>query len=124
MNVVDLQSEREINSLIDRLGSLISDDSNTVNRTIHALEGRLEMKSDETIMVSVRLPKDLVKWLDSYSRITAVNQEKRVTRSDVVLNFLELMRQVIKYREQHEFSGTHVEEIEKIIAIAKDQQGE
>ena len=122
-NVIDLNKEREIKTLIDKLGTLISVDDETVKRTFDFLGGET-MDTDKTKTVSVRFPIELLDWIDRYSRILAVDENKRVTRNMVVINFLETMKAVIEYREQHEFNGTHVEEIEKIIAIAKDQQPE
>ncbi len=83
------------------------------------------IKENETRVVGIRFPVELLNWIDRYSRITAVAGDKRITRNMVVIGFLEQMKEVIEYRERNEFeSGSHVAEIEKIIAVAKSQQGE
>ena len=70
-NIVDLQKEREIKVLIDKLGKLISTNPNTVKRTFDYLDGE-NMDTEKTKTVSVRFPIELLDWIDSYSRI-AVN---------------------------------------------------
>ena len=45
-NVIDLNRELEINALVDKLGSLISDDQPMTERTISVLKEGKEMKSD------------------------------------------------------------------------------
>ena len=126
-NVINLNEEREINELIDKLGSLMSNDQSMAERTKSALNGELAMKSkDDTVMVSVRLPKELLDWIDSYSRIAAVNQESRVTRTMVVVNFLEMAKAAIEYREKHEWGNSHQDEIKKVVDMIdrKDYTGD
>ena len=120
-NIVDLQKEREIKTLIDKLGKLISVNDETVKRTFDYLNGET-MDTEKTKTVSVRFPIELLEWIDNYSRILAVDQKKRVTRNMTVIGFLETMKSIVEYREQHEFEGTHIEEIERIIALARSQQ--
>lgn len=120
-NIVDLQNEREIKALIDKLGELISANPDTAKRTFEYLEGE-NMDTEKTRTVSVRFPIELLDWIDNYSRILAVDQKKRITRNMVVINFLEQMKAIIEYREQNEFDGTHVQEIEKVINLARMQQ--
>jgi hypothetical protein len=88
-NIVDLQEEREINALIDRLGQTISANSETVNRTFAALDGELTMKNEEAIMVSIRLPKSLVEGIDDAAREIAYREKRKVTRSSLVTEWLE-----------------------------------
>ena len=116
-NIVDLQKEREIKVLIDKLGSLISTSPDTAKRTFEYLNGE-NMDTEKTKTVSVRFPIELLDWIDSYSRILAVDQKKRVTRNMVVINFLEQMKTLI----EQQFNGSHIEEIEKAIALARSQQ--
>lgn len=122
-NLVDFQNEREIKVLIDKLSQLISTHPDTAKRTFEYLNGEA-MDTEKTKTVSVRFPVELLDWIDNYSRILAVDQKKRVTRNMVVIGFLEQMKSIIEYREQHEFDGTHVEEIEKVIDLARSQQSE
>ena len=125
-NVINLNEEREINELIDKLGSLMSNDQSMAERTKSALNGELAMKSDGSILLSVRIPKDLMNWIDSYSRIAAVNQESRVTRTMVVVNFLEMAKAAIEYREKHEWGNSHQDEIKKVVDMIdrKDYTGD
>ena len=82
------------------------------------------VKENETRVVGIRFPVELLEWIDRYSRILAVDENKRVTRNQVVIGFLESMKSIVEYREQHEFNGSHVEEIEKVIELARKQQHE
>lgn len=79
-------------------------------------------KDKETRVVGIRFPVELLNWIDRYSRLEAVTGDKRVTRNMTVISFLEMAKGIIEYREQHEFEGTHIEEIEKAIALARSQQ--
>lgn len=116
-NIVDLQKEREIKVLIDKLGKLISTNSNTVKRTFDYLDGE-NMDTEKTKTVSVRFPIELLEWIDRYSRILAIDEKKRVTRNMVVISFLEQMKSLTELQ----FNGSHIEEIEKAIALARSQQ--
>jgi hypothetical protein len=124
-NIVDLDREREINTLINKLGSLISVDSTLNKRTFDYLNGELAtMDTDKTRTVSVRFPIELLNWIDSYSRIAAVNQESRVTRTMVVVNFLEMAKAAIEYREKHEWGNSHQDEIKKVVESINANNGE
>jgi metal-responsive CopG/Arc/MetJ family transcriptional regulator len=72
------------------------------------------MNTNETITASVRLPKELLDWVDSYSRIEAVNRRTRVTRSEIIVGFLETMKAVVEYREKNEWGHSHLDEITKV----------
>ena len=124
-NIVDLDREREINTLINKLGKLISVDSTLNKRTFDYLNGELAtMDTDKTRTVSVRFPIELLNWIDSYSRIAAVNQETRVTRNSIIIGFLEGMKSVMEYREKHEWGNSHQDEIKKVVDMIdhKEQQ--
>jgi hypothetical protein len=124
-NIVDLDREREINTLINKLGNLISVDSTLNKRTFDYLNGELAtMDTDKTRTVSVRFPIELLNWIDSYSRIAAVNQETRVTRNSIIIGFLEGMKSVMEYREKHEWGNSHQDEIKKVVDMIdhKEQQ--
>ncbi len=113
-NIVDLNKEREIKVLIDKLGSLISTDSNLQNRTVQYLNEELKtMDTDKTRTVSVRFPIELLEWIDSYSRIAAVNQSMRVTRNMTVIGFLETMRGIIERQEKTVWGCSHQEMIQR-----------
>ena len=115
-NVIDLNQEREINELIDKLGSLMSNDQTMTDRTISVINGSLEMKSDGNVLLSVRVPKELMEWIDSYSRIAAVNSESRITRTDTVVGFLETMRAIIQHQERTQWGGkSHQEMIADVL---------
>lgn len=116
-NIIDLQNEREIKVLIDKLGKLISTNPDTVKRTFDYLESEV-MDTEKTKTVSVRFPIELLDWIDRYSRILAIDEKKRVTRNMVVIGFLEQMKAITELQ----FDGKHIEEIEKIIAMARSQQ--
>ena len=116
-NIVDLQKEREIKVLIDKLGELISTNPDTVKRTFDYLDGE-NMDTEKTKTVSVRFPIELLEWIDRYSRILAIDEKKRVTRNMVVISFLEQMKSLTELQ----FNGAHIEEIEKAIALARSQQ--
>ena len=114
-NVIDLNQEREINELIDKLGSLMSNDQTMTDRTISVINGSLEMKSDGNVLLSVRVPKELMEWIDSYGRISAVNKETRFTRTDTVVGFLETMKAIVEYQEKTQWGKSHQEMIKEIL---------
>lgn len=121
-NVIDLNQEREINELIDKLGSLMTNDETMTERTISVVNGNLEMKSDGNALLSVRVPKDLMNWIDSYSRIAAVNSESRITRTDTVVGFLETMRAIIQHQEKTQWGGkSHQEMIKDVLESGVNQ---
>ena len=124
MNIMDLDKEREIKALIDKLGKVISVNPETVKRTSEVLKGNLLMSdTDKTRTVSVRFPIELLEWIDSYSRIAAVNCESRVTRNATVIGFLETMKSVIEYREKTEWGMSHQDMIKQVIESAKQNPG-
>jgi len=121
-NVIDLNKEREINVLIDKLGKAISNDSTLNKRTFDYLNGELAtMDTDKTTTVSVRFPKELLKWIDSYSRVVAVNTDSRVTRNNTVIDFLETMKAIVEYQEKNQWGITHIEKIKEVLE-SKDKE--
>ena len=89
-NIVNLQEEREINALIDRLGQTISASPETARRTFAALNGDLEMlPNKEAGLLSVRLPKALINQIDDAAREVAYREKRKVTRSTLVAEWLE-----------------------------------
>ncbi len=122
-NIVDLQNEREINALIDKLGSLISDDQSMTERTKSVLNGSLEMKTkDDTVLLSVRIPKELFDWIDSYSRIAAVNKSTRITRTMVVVSFLEQTKALMEHQEKTVWGMSHQDKIKELLEMMNQQQ--
>lgn len=114
-NVINLNEEREINELIDKLGSLMANDETMTERTISVVNEGLEMKSDGNALLSVRVPKELMDWIDSYSRIAAVNSESRITRTDTVVGFLETMKALMEYQEKTVWGKSHQEMIADVL---------
>ena len=123
-NVIDLNQEREINELIDKLGSLMSNDQTMTDRTISVINGSLEMKSDGNVLLSVRVPKELMEWIDSYGRISAVNKETRFTRTDTVVGFLETMKAIVEYQEKTQWGKSHQEMIAEILSGKQSTGGD
>ena len=122
-NVIDLNQEREINELIDKLGSLMTNDQPMTERTISVLKEGKEMKSDGNTLLSVRVPKELMNWIDSYSRIAAVNSESRITRTDTVVGFLETMRAIIQHQEKTQWGGkSHQDMIREALNLANNKE--
>lgn len=118
-NIVDLNREREIKVLIDKLGSLISTDSNLNERTFAYLNGDTDMvDTDKTKTVSVRFPVELLKWIDSYARVAAFNEDERVTRNTVIIGFLESWKAVIEHQEKTLWGKPHVEMINDVLSGA------
>lgn len=120
-NVINLNQEREINELIDKLGSLMTNDQSMTERTISVVNGSLEMKSDGNVLLSVRIPKELMDWIDSYSRIAAVNQETRITRTDTVVGFLETMKALMEYQEKTVWGKSHQDMIREVLESGVNQ---
>ena len=123
-NVIDLNRELEINALVDKLGSLISDDQPMTERTISVLKEGKEMKSDGNTLLSVRVPKELMNWIDSYSRIAAVNSESRITRTDTVIYFLETMKALMEYQEKTVWGKSHQDMIKEVLESGVNQSND
>lgn len=123
-NVIDLNRELEINALVDKLGSLISDDQPMTERTISVLKEGKEMKSDGNTLLSVRVPKELMNWIDSYSRIAAVNSESRITRTDTVVGFLETMKALMEYQEKTVWGKSHQDMIKEVLESGVNQSND
>lgn len=122
-NVIDLNQEREINELIDKLGSLMSDDQTMTDRTVSVFNGSLEMRSDGNALLSVRVPKELMEWIDSYSRIAAVNSESRITRTDTVVGFLETMKALMEYQSKTQWGGkSHQQMIKELLESGQNRE--
>ena len=124
-NIVDLDREREINTLINKLGKLISVDPDLNERTFDYLNGDIDMvDTDKTKTVSVRFPVEMLQWIDSYARIAAVNRETRITRNTVIIGFLETMKAYFEHMEKTEWGCSHQEMIKKVLDQAKSGKQE
>ena len=76
----------------------------------------------DTQVVSLRIDRKLLEWIDRYVRIAAVNNDARISRNSVINGFLETMKAVIEYREKTEWGRSHVEEIEAVLSKARADQ--
>jgi len=111
------QNQRDIKKLDDMIG----DDQQLRGRTMEYLKnskGKVENK-----IQSIRIPVELLEWIDSYTAIQAIIGKKRINRNQVIVGFLETMKAVIEYQEtQSGFS--HTEAIKALVEKARLQQGE
>ena len=115
-NIVDLDKERQINTLINKLGQLISDpDVNKKTFDYLLNEETVMVDTDKTKTVSVRFPIELLKWIDGYSRVVAINEDTRITRNATIIGFLETMKGVIEYQEKNVWGNSHLDEIRKVL---------
>ena len=116
-NIVDLDKERQINTLINKLGQLISDpDVNKKTFDYLLNEETVMVDTDKTKTVSVRFPIELLQWIDSYARISAVNKETRITRNTVIINFLENMKAIYEHQSKTLWGGvSHQDKIKEAL---------
>jgi len=89
-NVINMDNERELNALTHKLGQLISGNPDCIERTVAVLRGELEMKQ-ETCLLSVRVAKTLANQIDEIAREIAFREQRKVTRSSLVTDWLERM---------------------------------
>ena len=124
-NIVDLNKEREISALINKLGNLISADPDLNERTFDYLlnEETVMVDTDKTKTVSVRFPIELLQWIDSYSRIAAVNTETRITRNTTVIGFLETMKALMEYQSKTQWGGkSHQQMIKEVLESGQNRE--
>jgi len=88
--VIDLEQERELNALTHKLGRIISSNPECIERTVAVLSGDLDMKQ-ETCLLSVRVTKALANQIDEIAREVAFREQRKVTRSSLVTDWLERM---------------------------------
>ena len=86
-NVADIQNEREINTLIHKLGSVIGGNQNTIDRTFNYLEEK--RMGNEQMVISVRLPESLVDRIEEHARLLAYQEKRRITRNSMIGEILE-----------------------------------
>lgn len=76
----------------------------------------------ETKVQSLRIPVDLLDWIDGYATIQSVLKGgKRVTRNGLIVNFLTIMKSIVELQEE-QTGFKHKDEIKALIAKAKQQQ--
>ena len=86
--VADLEQARAVKTLVDRLGAVLAGNPQCTQRTAAFLNGKLEMKNADSVMVSVRLPRKMVDAIDEMARETAYKEKRKVTRSTLVTEWL------------------------------------
>ena len=112
-NVIDLQ---EIAAGDELVAIVVKRNPDGFDRTIHNQELiKMAYEDEETRVVGVRFPVSLLKWLDSYSRVVALNQETRITRNATIIGFLETMRAIIERQEKTQWGCSHIEMIERVL---------
>ncbi len=99
-NIVDLQQERELNELTHKLGRIINSDPACVVRTKSMLYGDIEMKNEDSCLLSVRIPKTLASDIDDLAREIAFKEKRKVTRSTLVTEWLTLMIKAEQRRKE------------------------
>ena len=75
----------------DRLRSIAFSNNPDVRRPNYK-DAAMAISDNETRVVGIRFPVELLDWIDRYSRNLAVDKDKRVTRNQVVVSFLEKMK--------------------------------
>ena len=63
-------------------------------------------------------------WIDSYSRIAAVNSESRITRTDTVVGFLETMKALMEYQEKTVWGKSHQDMIKEVLESGVNQSND
>lgn len=86
--ITDLTKERQISCLIDRLGEHIASNPEIAERTYAYLDGELPVKRDNTVMISVRVPADLVTDIDAIAREIAYHEGRRVNRNSLLVDIM------------------------------------
>ena len=73
-------------------------------------------KNNETRVIGIRFPVDLLEWVDSYSRIQSIDKNQRITRNSVVIGFLETMKAIVEHQEKTRWGKSHQEMIREILS--------
>lgn len=60
--------------------------------------------TEKTKTTSIRCPIDLIRWIDYYSRIVSLNMDRRVTRNEVIVGFIEEVKSIIEKNDKKERS--------------------
>ena len=121
--VIDLQEIAAGDALV---AIVVNRNPDGFNRIIHNRELiKMAIEEEDTRVVGVRFPISLLKWLDSYSRIVAVNSESRITRNSTIIGFLETMRAIIQHQEKTQWGGkSHQEMIADVLNQSNEEQSQ
>lgn len=118
--VIDLQEIAAGDALV---AIVVNRNPDGFNRIIHNRELiKMAIEDEDTRVVGVRFPISLLKWLDSYSRIAAVNSESRITRNSTIIGFLETMKALMEYQEKTVWGKSHQEMIADVLASTNEEQ--
>ena len=83
----------------------------------------MEHKNNETRVIGIRFPIELLQWIDSYSRIAAVNTETRITRNTTVIGFLETMKALMEYQSKTQWGGkSHQQMIKEVLESGQNRE--
>lgn len=122
--VIDLQEIAAGDALV---AIVVNRNPDGFNRIIHNREFiKMAVEDEETRVVGVRFPVSLLKWLDSYSRIAAVNSESRITRNSVIVGFLETQKALMEHISKTQWGGkSHQQMIADVLngVTVKDTAG-
>ena len=98
-NVIDLNKLKCARELLD---SAIQANPNVLNRlTLGDIEMVYQSEQD-TMVISVRMDRNLVERLDQYARELAVKEKRRVTRNMMFNDLTELALNVLESKEASE----------------------
>ena len=83
----------------------------------------MEHKNNETRVIGIRFPIELLQWIDSYSRIAAVNTETRITRNTTVIGFLETMKALMECQSKTQWGGkSHQQMIKEVLESGQNRE--
>ena len=121
--VIDLQEIAAGDALV---AIVVNRNPDGFNRIIHNREFvKMVIEDEDTRVVGVRFPISLLKWLDSYSRIAAVNSESRITRNSTIIGFLETMKALTEHQEKTQWGGkSHQQMIADVLASTNEEQSQ
>lgn len=117
--IIDLQEIAAGDALV---AIVVNRNPDGFNRIIHNRELiKMAIEDEDTRVVGVRFPISLLKWLDSYSRIAAVNSESRITRNSTIIGFLETMKALMEYQEKTVWGKSHQDMIREVLESGVNQ---
>ena len=117
--IIDLQEIAAGDALV---AIVVNRNPDGFNRIIHNRELiKMAIEDEDTRVVGVRFPISLLKWLDSYSRIAAVNSESRITRNSTIIGFLETMKALMEYQEKTVWGKSHQDMIKEVLESGVNQ---
>ena len=121
--VIDLQEIAAGDALV---AIVVNRNPDGFNRIIHNREFiKMAVEDEETRVVGVRFPVSLLKWLDSYSRIAAVNSESRITRNSVIVGFLETQKALMEHISKTQWGGkSHQQMIADVLNQSNEEQSQ